>query len=102
TAYLAEDPKYSQLWTLVFEEYERTQKYLQKLSGNTELMQNFPVDQLSIQMRERIVLPLTTVQQYALNRLRQAQPMTEKQKETLQKLIIRTSFGIINAGRNSV
>jgi len=102
TAYLSEDPKFGALWTMIYEEYERTQKYLQKLSGYTELMQNYPVDQLSIQMRERIVLPLTTIQQYALNLLREKKPKTDKQKETLEKLVIRTSFGIINAGRNSV
>ena len=87
---------------MIVEEYERTHKYLQKLSGNTELMENYPVEQLSIQMRERIVLPLTTIQQYALNRLRQSASLNEKERETLQKLIVRTSFGIINAGRNSV
>ena len=87
---------------MIYEEYERTQKYLQKLSGHPDLMQNYPVDQLSIQMRERIVLPLTTIQQYALNILRDKKPKGDKQKETLEKLIIRTSFGIINAGRNSV
>ena len=102
TAFLADDPKFGPLWTMIVEEYERTHKYLQKLSGNTELMENYPVEQLSIQMRERIVLPLTTIQQYALNRLRQSASLNDKERETLQKLIVRTSFGIINAGRNSV
>jgi len=102
TAYLANDEKYSGIWKLIMEEYERTQRYLQKLSGRTELMANYPVDQLSIQMRERIVLPLTTVQQYALHCLRITTDMPEKQKDTFEKLVIRSSFGIINAGRNSV
>jgi len=66
-------------------------------------MSNYPVEQLSIQMRERIVLPLTTIQQYALTKIRE---MDEKlsngpQKSSLEKLIMRCSFGIINAGRNS-
>jgi phosphoenolpyruvate carboxylase len=102
TAYLANDPKYSAIWSMIVEEYERTQRYLQKLSGRTELMANYPVDQLSIQVRERIVLPLTTVQQYALHCLRNVADMPEKRKDTLEKLVIRSSFGIINAGRNSV
>jgi len=49
----------------------------------------------------RIVLR-TTTQQYALNGVRHSESVNEKEKETLQKLIVRTSFGIINAGRNSV
>jgi phosphoenolpyruvate carboxylase len=102
TSFLGNDPKFGSLWTLIVEEYERTQKFLQKVSGNNELMSNYPVDQLSIQMRERIVLPLTTVQQYALSCLRKTEQLHEKEKETLEKLVIRSSFGIINAGRNSV
>jgi phosphoenolpyruvate carboxylase len=102
TAYLGKDPKYGGLWTMILEEYERTARYLQKLSGNAELMSNYPVDQLSIQMRERVVLPLTTIQQYALSTLRGNQEAAEADRSLLEKLVIRSSFGIINAGRNSV
>ena len=76
-------------------------KYLAKLSGSNELMSDYPVEQrISIQMRERIVLPLTTIQQYALTRLREERMLSEKNKNTLERLIVRSSFGIINA-RNS-
>ncbi|MFL5809120.1 MAG: phosphoenolpyruvate carboxylase, partial [Flavisolibacter sp.] len=102
TAYLSDHPKYGEMWNLVFEEYERTKHHLFKLSGKTELMADYPVDQLSVQMRERIVLPLTTIQQYALTKLREEKLMEKEQKETLEHLVVRTSFGIINAGRNSV
>ena len=103
TAYLAEHPKYGELWQMVYEEYELTYKYLLLLSGKSELMEDYPVEQLSIQMRERIVLPLTTIQQYAIARLRQleAEGGNEDLKSSLEKLVIRCSFGIINAGRNS-
>ena len=102
TAYLAEHPKYGEMWNIIFEEYERTKQQLFKISGKTELMADYPVDQLSVQMRERIVLPLTTIQQYALTRLREGKNMEKDAKETFEHLVIRTSFGIINAGRNSV
>ncbi len=102
TAYLADHPQYGEIWKMVVEEYELTEKYLFKLSGKNELMADYPVEKLSIQMRERIVLPLTTIQQYALMQLRENKMMEEKGKEVLQKLIVRTSLGIINAGRNSV
>ena len=82
---------------------ELTIRYVLKLSGNTELMADYPVDQLSIHMRERIVLPLVTIQQYALSKVRaiEEQLVSSPVKETYGKLAMRCSFGIINAGRNS-
>jgi phosphoenolpyruvate carboxylase len=100
TAYLADDPNYGELWMMIYEEYERTLKFLAKLSRNNDLMAQYPVDQLSIQMREKIVLPLTTIQQYVLACLREEKELPNK--DVLERLIVRTSFGIINAGRNSV
>jgi phosphoenolpyruvate carboxylase len=103
TEYLSRDDKYGEIWTRIFEEYERTQKYLFQLSGKNELMADYPVEQLSIGMRERIVLPLLTIQQFAITRIREIERELEKNplKETYEKLVIRCSFGIINAGRNS-
>jgi len=101
TAYLSDHPLYGEIWNDIREEFELTKHYLYKLSGTHELMKDYPVEQLSIQMREKIVLPLTTVQQYALTRLREDKEATEEMKATWQKLVVRTSFGIINAGRNS-
>ncbi|RYZ61404.1 MAG: phosphoenolpyruvate carboxylase, partial [Chitinophagaceae bacterium] len=100
TAYLAEDPAFKELWMAIYEEYERTLKYVAKLSKNSDLMASYPVDQLSIQMREKIVLPLTTIQQYVLAMLRENKDRSDR--EVLERLVVRSSFGIINAGRNSV
>ncbi|MCW3467997.1 phosphoenolpyruvate carboxylase [Chitinophaga nivalis] len=103
TAYLAKHPQYGEVWQMIYAEFELTRKYLLRLSGESELMAASPIDQLSIQMRERIVLPLLTVQQYALTKIREldAQPGNGHGRETYEKLIMRCSFGIINAGRNS-
>lgn len=103
TAYLSNDPKYGDLWNTIYQEYELTKRYVLQLSGRTELMGDYPVDSLSISMREKIVLPLLTIQQYAINKIRlmEEQLINSPAKETYQKLIIRSSFGIINAGRNS-
>lgn len=101
TAYLAKHPKYSEIWKMIYEEFELTCHYLTVLTGRDELMADYPVEQLSIQMRERIILPLITIQQYAL--IKMQEPDTDaKLKEVLRKLVVRSSFGIINAGRNSV
>lgn len=103
TAFLANHPQYGTIWAMMFEEFERTKKYLALVSGHADLMSNYPTDQLSIQMRERIVLPLLTIQQYALTKIRLEDEKFEKTtiNTIFQKLVMRCSFGIINAGRNS-
>lgn len=103
TAYLSDHPKYGEMWNRIYQEYELTQRYIFKLSDKNELMADYPVEQMSIQMRERIVLPLTTIQQYAMARIRELEEgmAPAADKEIFEKLVIRCSFGIINAGRNS-
>jgi phosphoenolpyruvate carboxylase len=66
-------------------------------------MADYPIEQVSIQTRERIVLPIATIQQYAITKVRE---MEEKKipselRSSYEKLVMRCSFGIINAGRNS-
>lgn len=104
TAFLSKHPKYGELWTRIYEEYELTLRYIFLLSGKNELMADYPVDQLSIQMRERIVLPLATIQQFAITKVRELEEQLEDVpvKAVYEKLAMRASFGIINAGRNSV
>jgi phosphoenolpyruvate carboxylase len=103
TAYLADHPKYGELWNNMYNEFERTKKYILKLSNCSELMEEKPVDQLSIQMRQRIELPLVTIQQYALRKIRAMEEGQEDDalKSIYEKLVVRCSFGIINAERNS-
>ena len=103
TAFLADDPRFGEVWRMIYEEYELTQRYILQLTEKGELMADYPVDQLSIQMRERIVLPLTTIQQYAISVIRQMEEGSKNgaRREALERLVVRCSFGIINAGRNS-
>lgn len=103
TAFLAKHKQFGELWQMIYDEYELTKQYLFKITGHNELMADYPVEQLSIQMRERIVLPLVTIQQYALTKIRELdeQLAPAHTKETYEKLAMRCSFGIINAGRNS-
>ncbi|MDX5479059.1 MAG: phosphoenolpyruvate carboxylase, partial [Cyclobacteriaceae bacterium] len=78
-------------------EYERTIRLLLEVSGMDTLLQDNPTSKESIEIREKIVLPVITIQQYAI------QTMLEKGVDdpVLQKLILRTMFGIINAARNA-
>ncbi|MBI1342237.1 MAG: phosphoenolpyruvate carboxylase [Terrimonas sp.] len=103
TAFLRNHKKYGELWQMIFEEYELTKKYLSILSETADLMTDYPVEQVSIQMRERIVLPLLTIQQYAITKVRKMEEtlVDAPIKNTYGKLVMRCSFGIINAGRNS-
>jgi phosphoenolpyruvate carboxylase len=103
TAHLRQDPRFGDIWQVIFDEYERTCRYVLAVSGKNSLMADYPVDQLSIQMREKIVLPLLTIQQYAITRLREkdADALTQEERDIYERLIIRCSYGIINAGRNS-
>lgn len=103
TEYLSDHPDYGSLWKDIYEEYLLTRNYLLRLSGEKQLMDNKPVNQMSIQMRQRIELPLLTIQQYALNRIRELENSSKdlKMKNTFEKLAMRCSFGIINAERNS-
>jgi phosphoenolpyruvate carboxylase len=99
TAFLSEHETYGEIWRKLRDEYELCREYLGRITGKDALMSDFPVEQQSVQTRERIVLPLTTIQQYALTRIRESND--EDLKKNLGKLVIRCSFGIINAGRNS-
>jgi phosphoenolpyruvate carboxylase len=66
-------------------------------------MSDYPVDSVSVAMRERIVMPLLTIQQYAICHIRQLEDelVNSPLKATYEKLAMRCSFGIINAARNS-
>lgn len=103
TAFLAKDKKFAEIYNMIFDEYQLTKEYLFKLSGNTTLMADYATDKLSIRMRERIVLPLVTIQQYAISKIREEEKTGEASglKDAYGKLVMRCSFGIINAGRNS-
>lgn len=103
TAYISSHKVYGEIWNMIHEEYELTCKYIFKLSGRSELMADYPVEQLSVQTREKIVLPLTTIQQYAILKVRDMdeQLVQSPVKQVYEKLAMRCSFGIINAGRNS-
>ncbi|MDQ6786202.1 MAG: phosphoenolpyruvate carboxylase [Acidobacteriota bacterium] len=102
TEFLSDDPIYAEIWNKINNEYELTRRYLLMISEKNSLMSDYPIELQSIEMRERIMLPLTTIQQFALTKLREPHVANEKTKHSLEKIIVRCSFGIINAGRNSV
>jgi phosphoenolpyruvate carboxylase len=103
TEFVSKDEKYGEIWNIIHDEFILTRQYVLKLSGKTELMADYPIEQLSVNMRERIVMPLLTIQQFAIANIREIEDnlINSPLKETYEKLVVRSSFGIINAGRNS-
>jgi phosphoenolpyruvate carboxylase len=103
TAFLADDPEYGTIWCKIHDEFELTRHYLGIVTGSENLMSDLPLEQQSVSTRERIVLPLITIQQHAITKLRELADTDEtaEVRSTFEKLVIRCSFGIINAGRNS-
>jgi len=104
TAYMADDPEYGEFWKLIYEEYKTSKRLLLKITGHSELMENYPDGKASIEVRENIVLPLLTIQQFALRKIQSIQKgkqIDDKELEVYQKMVTRSLFGNINASRNS-
>ena len=100
TKYIDNDPEYSEIWNTIKEEFKLTTQLYLELSNTKSLMENDTVAKHSILLRDRIVLPLLTLQQYALCRV-QEPGIDSELKASYEKLLTRTMFGIINAARNS-
>ena len=103
TSYMSNDPVYGDFWKLIYEEYKTTKRLLLQISGQKELMDNYPEGKASIEIREQIVLPLLTIQQYALKQIQELKNQNPSSKEITiyEKMVTRSLFGNINASRNS-
>jgi phosphoenolpyruvate carboxylase len=100
TKYVEADAEFSAIWKNIKEEFKLTTQLYLELCNGKSLMENDIVSKHSILLRDRIVLPLLTIQQYALGKI----PAINKDPIALasyEKLLTRTMFGIINAARNS-
>ncbi|WP_439505285.1 phosphoenolpyruvate carboxylase [Sediminibacterium sp.] len=100
TAHIEHDPLFGPVWRMIKSEYDLTHSLVLELSGDKVLMEQDQPGRASILMRDKIVLPLLTIQQYALQQLKN-EGVSEELKANYEKLITRSMFGIINAARNS-
>jgi Phosphoenolpyruvate carboxylase len=71
TEYMKNDEEFGEFWGWIYDEYQLSIEMLLKVSGQDELMQNALFLKDSINLREEIVLPLITIQQYALIKIRE-------------------------------
>ncbi|MEJ2054644.1 MAG: phosphoenolpyruvate carboxylase, partial [Calditrichaceae bacterium] len=97
TRYIAEDEAYKEFWNILCDEYRLSKEMVLKISGYKQLMEEESVTRHSIEIRERIVLPLLTIQQYALQKIEQ----DAGNKDVYEKIVRRSLYGNINASRNS-
>ncbi|WGD35291.1 phosphoenolpyruvate carboxylase [Olleya sp. YS] len=104
TKYMSDDPEYGEFWNVIYNEYKTSKRLILKLTGYDELMQEEPSGKASIRVRESIVLPLLTIQQYALKQIQELEKEETKDTDLIavyEKLVTRSLFGNINASRNS-
>lgn len=105
TAYMKNDKEYGEFWNIIHDEYQRSKAMILKLTGYSKLMEDSPTMRASIHVREKIVLPLLTIQQYGLRKLqemhRNGGKINKKELETYERMVTRSLFGNINASRNS-
>ncbi|MFD1771070.1 phosphoenolpyruvate carboxylase [Sphingobacterium suaedae] len=99
TSYMQYDATFGEFWMMLRDEYELTKKYILKLSNSSMLMEDYPIERASILAREKIVLPLLTIQHYAIRTLLNKK-LSEDKEAIYRKLIARTIYGVVNAGRN--
>ena len=99
TSYMSEDEEFGEFWKIIHDEYILTKKMLLKISNFKELMENEPANKLSIQTRENVVMPLITIQQYALQIIKEIESgdLDNKKISVFEKIITRSLYGNINA-----
>jgi len=104
TSYHKYDRGFGEFWQIIYDEFLETKRLLLKIAGHKSLMENYPDGKASIDIRERIVLPLLTIQQYALLRINELNKEDKPDLDLIQtyeKIVTRSLFGNTNASRNS-
>jgi phosphoenolpyruvate carboxylase len=101
TQHYANHEKYGAFWNKIYNEFKLTNELVLKVASAKELMEDDLSGRASIIMRDRIVIPLLTIQQYALQKLNALQDEESEMKKAYENLLTRSMFGIINASRNS-
>jgi len=104
TSYMKDDKEFGAFWQIIYNEFLQTKRMLLKIAGHDTLMENYPDGKASIETREKIVIPLLAIQQYALQRLQvlnSEENLNEDLIKTYEKIVTRSLFGNTNAARNS-
>ncbi|MEL7219783.1 MAG: phosphoenolpyruvate carboxylase [Bacteroidota bacterium] len=97
TSYMKDNKEFGEFWDILHEEYQLSKALMLEITGYKELMEEEPLSKTSVEFREKMVLPLLTIQQYALQKIAADDP----QREVYEKMVMRSLYGNINASRNS-
>jgi len=98
TRYIAADGRFGGLWSKIDTEASRTIDLLLRISGRMTLLENEPNMRASIRLREELILPVTVIQQWALQKLRSG----DDDRERLEHIVVKSLAASVNASRNSV
>lgn len=88
-------------YSRIRDEYERTREYLLKIKKNADLLDDEPVIQRSIHLRNPYVDPLNYIQVEMLRRLRALSELEDKEAEAIRDVITVTINGIAAGLRNT-
>lgn len=105
TAYLQQDPEFGGFWQNINDEFNSANQQLKSIAQVDALLLDQPLRKESIRVRESIVLPLITIQQYCLQKIGQLERQDKPDQAliaTYEKLVTRSLYGNINASRNAV
>lgn len=97
TSYMKDDIEYGEFWNILFDEFNLSKEMTLSISGYETLMADERLNKASVLMREKIVLPLLAIQQYALDKIHHESEL----KTEYEQMVTRSLFGNINASRNS-
>ena len=104
TQYMNNDPVFGDFWKEIYQEFELSKEMALKISGQSVLLEDNPGSRSSISLRQKIVLPLLIIQQFALIKIRalKRDELDNQDKIIMfENMIVRSLFGNINASRNS-
>ena len=97
TSYMKDHEEFGDFWQILYDEYKLSKDMMLEISGYDTLMQEEFLSKTSIILREQMVLPLLTIQQYALQKIAEGVP----NQEIYESMVTRSLYGNINASRNS-
>lgn len=99
TRHLENDVKFGKFWSKLKNEADLATRMLLNISGHDQLLAYDHSKRESINMREKIILPLLIIQQYAMTKLREDNVVN---KDIFEKLVKKSLAANVNASRNAV
>jgi phosphoenolpyruvate carboxylase len=105
TRYLEKDRKYGKFWRKIYKEATESKRLLKEVTGQQKLLETNLAVRESIHIRERIILPLLVIQQYAMAMVKSAQKNPDAHHkgavDAYAKMVVKSMAANINAARNS-